>query len=156
MSDKTQDEKCECFKHVRLSAQERLLEYGRTVKTCPKCNQLFYDTRVAELSVKGIQKDDTRLIRFAGLFLLAFGSVFLTIAILLQNYIPFNSHSIVYTIWFLIVLPLFFGTKRVITDLFTYKKRLRLLDEELLCSKQRCYDTEYMEAYYKLKNQKRL
>lgn len=114
------------------------LGYGAIVKRCANCNAIYIDNSIKEAAITGIDKGDRRIVR---------GYVFVTFAIgiiltaLLVVSLAWASR--IYYITFAGPILLIYSIYCFVKEIATYKKRKRLLDEELQRSKQRLQDNQY-------------
>lgn len=134
-----------CNAAVPLSTSEKLIDYGRVLKPCPNCGKLFFDKRINELAIDGITKDDKRLIRVFPVILLFIGIIITAFLMLTMYWLANSSRRYVKVNILEFVGPVLIvvGLYLILKDIFTYKKRQSLLEEELINSKKRFEDPEY-------------
>lgn len=150
MSKSTTPTKCPACKNPLTKAKsEKLLKYGIKIKQCPGCGYAYDDPDVTELAICGITPNDRKVVRNPLAKLIFFGIGIVCIALLILSCM--YSDRIYYILVFgsFLVFTTIYDT---IKDIFTYKKRQSLLDEEYRRSVQRMSTPAYQQLYEKYTN----
>lgn len=154
-----------CNEYNPVTDNESLIGYGKVVRECSKCKRLYADDELKELAVNGIQKNDKRLIKGSRFGDVVFGIVFFLLFLLFRipsesEYIGIGVRKIPRGCAEFFIAPVFCilgvlfvasGIWLMISDIRSYKKRRKLLDDELVLSEARMSNPEYVELLKKLR-----